>query len=667
MNLPFGCGHYCAVEDSSGAVILSDGAACGAQTPALRSLGVCLGGDLMPTTPDLQSRLAEPARSRLSRTARTAALEPQHHLRAMLARYGCMVAVLASWALRFAPPTAASGGQSLEESGGLGRYGGRLTVAERTEPKTLNPVTAVDLASQDVIRRMNADLVHINRASQRTEPALARSWAVSPDGRIYTITLRRGVQFSDGYPLTADDVAFSFRVYLDPKLHAAQRDMLVIGGKPIQVREAGPYTVKFELAQPYAAAERLFDNVFILPRHLLEAAYRQGKLQEAWSTGAPPRQIAGLGAFRLKSYVPGERLALERNPYYWKVDRRGTRLPYLNEIDFIFAATEEVQALRFEAGEIDVISGLSPLDFPALAARQQAGGYRLYDVGPGLEYDFLFFNLNHLPSGVLAGTRRKRGWFQSLKFRQAISAAIDRAAVVRLVYRGLATPLWSNVTPGNKLWMDSSLPKPPYSLARARRLLESAGFHWDREGNLQDEHGATVQFSIITSAGNPLRAQIATILQSDLARLGMNVHVVPLEFHSVVDRVFKTHDYDACLLGLISGDTDPNPEMNVWLSNGTMHLWNLGEHRPGTPWEAEIDRLMRKQEITLDFPERKRLYDRVQLLVQQNLPLICIVSPDILVGAKTALGNFSPAILGDSILWNADELFWGNGERPKTQ
>ena len=570
-------------------------------------------------------------------------------------------------ALLLASATPACGGQFLVTGGEVGRYGGRLTVAERTEPKTLNPVIAVDLASQDVIRCMNADLIHINARTQQTEPSLAQSWKVSSDGRRYTIRLRHGLRFSDGYPLTADDVIFSFAVYLDPKLHAPQRDMLMVGGEPIRVSKSGPYTLQFELAQPYAAAERLFDSVFILPRHLLEQSYRQGKLPEAWSLGASPGQIAGLGPFRLKAYVPGQRLVLDRNPYYWKVDRTGHRLPYLDELDFIFAANEEVQAMRFEAGETDVISVLSPQDFSALETRQQARGYRLYDLGSGLEYDFLFFNLNDSPSAAPLETLRKRAWFRELKFRQAVSAAIDRGSVVGLVYRGRATPLWSNVTPGNKLWIDPSLPKPAYSLARARRLLESAGFGWDQMGNLRDKNGVAIQFSIITSAANSLRTQIATILESDLAQLGMKAQVVPLESHSVVDRVFKTHDYDACLLGLVSGDTDPNPEMNVWLSNGSMHLWNLGEHHPEWPWEAEMDRLMREQVTTLNFQRRKRLYDRVQLLVEQNLPLICIVSPDVLVGARIGLSNFSPAISGDPTLWNADQLFWRNGEGPKTQ
>jgi peptide/nickel transport system substrate-binding protein len=561
----------------------------------------------------------------------------------------------------------ASAEEPLMADGEVGRYGGRLVVAERTEPKTLNPITAVDLASQDVIRRLNADLIHINGQTQRTEPSLAKLWKVSADGRRYTLELRRDLRFSDGHPFSADDVLFSFRVYLDEKLHAPQRDLLTVAGKPIHVEKIGPYTLQFDLAQPYAAAERIFDSVAILPLHLLERAYQQGKLSTAWSLQTSPDQIAGLGPFRLKTYVPGQRLLLERNPYYWKVDRNGNRLPYLREIDFLFAGNQDVQAMRFQAGETDVISGLSAESFSALEAHRQDGGYRLYDLGPGLEYDFLFFNLNSLAPGAPAEVVRKQRWFRELKFRQAVSCAIDRAAIVRLVYRGRATPLWSHVTPGNKLWLNSSVPKPDYSLPRARALLKNAGFHWDGQGNLADANGETVRFSIITSSGNAARTQIATMIQSDLAQLGMDVNVIPLEPRSVVDRVFNTHDYDACMLGLVSGDTDPNPEMNVWLSNGSMHLWNLAERQPDSPWEAEIDRLMREQSTTLNLPQRKRLYDRVQLLVQENLPLTCIVSPDVLVGGKSDLGNFRPTILGDYTLWNVDQIFLRQHRQPGTK
>src|SRR3989441_9639738 len=325
---------------------------------------------------------------------------------------------------------------------------------------------------------MMADLVHINRFTQQTEPALAKSWKVSPDGLRYTLKLRRGLRFSDGHPLDADDVLFSFQLYLDEKVHAPQRDLLIVGGKPIVVGKLDSETLVFELAQPYGVGDRLFDGFAILPRHLLQKAYSEGTLAQAWSLTTPPEQIAGLGPFRLKEYVPGQRLVLERNPHYWKVDAKGSRLPYLDELTFLFVSSEDAQVLRFQAGETDLISALNAENFAALEPDQQKRGYRLHDLGPGLEYAFLFFNLNDLDPKALGPVARKQSWFRQVAFRQAVSAAIDRDAIVSLAFQGRAIPLWSHVTAGNRLWVNDRLPRPPRSIERARQLLQAVGFSW---------------------------------------------------------------------------------------------------------------------------------------------------------------------------------------------
>jgi peptide/nickel transport system substrate-binding protein len=541
-------------------------------------------------------------------------------------------------------------------SNSIGHPGGRLVVSLRSEPRTLNPVTSIDISSREVIAQMSGDLIHINRLSQTTEPALAKSWKVSRDGLQYTVKLRQGLRFSDGYPVDADDVLFSFQVYLDEKVNSPQRDLLMVGDKPITVRRLDTDTLLFQLAQPYAAAERLFDSVTILPRHLLEQAYKDGKLAQAWSLGTLPQQIAGLGPFRLKEYVAGQYLTLERNPYYWKADRNKQRLPYLDQITFLFVSNADAEVIRFQAGDTDIVNRLSAEDYAVLEKDQAGHSFHLYDAGPSLEYNFLFFNLNSvLPAQ--SDVARKQTWFRQIKFRQAISLAIDRDGIARLVYRGRATPLWTPVTPASNFWIDTAIPHPARSITRARELLHSAGFSWSREGELIDAMGSPVKFSILTSASSNQRTQMATIIQQDLKELGISAQVVPLEFRSVVDRIFQTHDYDAAVLGLGGGDVDPNSQMNVWLSSGNDHVWDIGEKHPATSWEAEIDQLMEKQVSTLKSPARKMLYDRVQEIIAENLPVITLVSPNVLVGAKDELANFKPAALDPHTLWNSPELF----------
>lgn len=561
------------------------------------------------------------------------------------------------------PPTGEAG-DFLETHREAGRPGGRLVVALRAEPRTLNPLSAIDHPSLTVVRRLTADLIHVDRSTQRTVPGVARSWTRSPDGRTFEVELRRGIRFSDGHPLDADDVLFSFAAYLDEEVASPYRGQLVIGGEPIAVRKAGPHSVVFELAQPDAWGERLFNDLAILPRHKLAPELAAGRLGEAWGIATPPGEIAGLGPYRLARYVPGQRLELERNPHYWKVDSEGRRLPYLDTLTFLFVASEDAQALRFQAGETHLIDRLSAGNFALLEREQERRRQLLRDLGPGLGYEFLFFNLNDLGGRGLGEIERKQRWFRRLAFRRAVSSAIDRDAIVRLVYRGRATPIASYVSPGNKLWADPALAAQKRSLEASRELLREAGFTWDGDGRLVDPDGGEVELSIIASASNGERLAIGGVLQADLDRLGLTVRIVPLEFRALLERVQKTFEYEACLLGLGAGDGDPNSGLGVWRSNGGNHFWHLGQERPATPWEAVIDRLLERQMTTLEPRRRKRLNDRVQRLVADHLPFVFLVSPNVLVGARRDLGNFTPAVLEHYTLWNVEELFWSQDTSP---
>jgi peptide/nickel transport system substrate-binding protein len=553
--------------------------------------------------------------------------------------------------------------ESVRVAGELGKPGGRIVVALRAEPKTLNPLIAADGPSREVIGTMQADLVHINRATQLTEPALAKSWKVSADGLQYTLTLRDGLKFSDGHPVDMEDVLFTFRVYLDEAVHATQRDLLIVGGKPISVRKMDEHTVTFTLAKPYGVGERLFDGLAILPRHLLEAAYKEGKLAQSGTLGTAANQWAGLGAFRFKEYVAGQRLVLERNPYYWKTDEHGTRLPYLDEIVFLFVPSADAQVLRFQSGETDIISRLGAENFSILS--RQARDYTMEDAGPGLEYNFLFFNLNDFGEKAPAEMERKLAWFRAEKFRQAISFAIDREAIVRLVYQGRGAPLWGPVTPGNQRWANAGITYPGRSLEKSRQLLAEAGFRLETgengEQKLLDANGNAVEFSIITSSSNADRAKMAALIQDDLKQIGIRVQVVPLELRSLIDRVTQTKEYDACVLSIANFDADPNSDLNVWLSSGGMHLWNPSQKRPATDWEAEIDRLMEQQLTATNTTQRKRLYDRVQEILTERQAMIFLASPDVLVGARKSIGNFRPAVIEPYVLWNIDQLYQRSG------
>ena len=451
---------------------------------------------------------------------------------------------------------------------------------------------------------------------------------------------------------------FSFAVYLDEKVASPQRDLLVVNGKPVAVRKLDARRVSFEFSAPYAPAERLFDGVAILPKHVLGAALDAGTLGAEWPLASPPATLVGLGPFRVREVVPGQRIVLERNPYYWKRDARGQQLPYLDRLTFLIVGNEDAQVLRLKAGDIDILGRLSPNSATALTGASQE--WRVIDGGPSLEYNFLLLNLNPVGPSADPSTAAARTLWMDAKVRRAFSLAVDRAAIARLVYYGRATGIAVPVSPANRPWFNESLRPQARDLGAARLLLQQAGCAL-RQGQLVDRDGRPVTFTIAVAASNAPRRQMATMVADDLKALGISVTVVPMEFRALVDRVTRSHEFEAALMGLASGDVDPAADLNVWRSSGATHLWRLDRTAPALPWEVEIDTLMAEQLVTRDAAVRKRLFDRVQAIAAAEVPVVALTSPHLLVGVRSGLANVHVSVLDVSALWNIDQVFWRGG------
>ncbi|MDD5542645.1 MAG: ABC transporter substrate-binding protein [Acidobacteriia bacterium] len=542
-----------------------------------------------------------------------------------------------------------------------GVRGGRLVVGITAEPKSFNWVTANDSASRQVTYQLMADLVHVNRGTQEVEPALAKSWEVSADGRSYTFHLRQDVKFSDGRPFSADDVVFTYQVFLDPKVNSTQRSLLIIDGKEPAVEKLDAYTVRFTFPRAHGPALRAFDVIGILPRHLLESAYHEGRFSQVWTMAEDIKNIVGLGPFRLKQVVPGQRVVLEANPYYWKVDRDRNVLPYLDELDFEIFPDQNAADLQLVSGPVDLLDKISPDDFEFLKKSSSGGRFTIVDAGASLEYLFLVLNQNsesnpstHKP---WIGPEKLR-WFSQVNFRRAVSSAMDRAAIVSLVYHGAAHEIYAQSSPGNKFWFNPQVSRYDLNLKRAQDLLLQAGFRVRlTDGALISPSGTRVAFTLTTNADNRERTRICTLLQADLAKLGISVDVRLVEFNALVGELLQTRDYEAALMGLGGGDSDPGGEMNVWLSSGPLHLWHLGEARPAAPWEARVDDLMKLQMSTTSAADRKRAFDEVQKIVSDELPIIPLVSRDILIAAKVRVQNLQPAVMAPYALWNSEQIY----------
>jgi peptide/nickel transport system substrate-binding protein len=533
--------------------------------------------------------------------------------------------------------------------------GGSLTATMRSEPTTFNRyVNGGNTAATDAITELTqARLLRVNRATGALEPALAERWSTSPDGRTFTLSLRKGVTFSDGAPFTAADVLFSFQVAYDPKVASVLASSLEIQKQPLQVSSPDPYTVVISLPAPFTPGLSLLDNVPILPKHQLEAAYAAGSFQDAWSVSTPAGSMAGLGPFVLTRYEPGQRLTFTRNPHYWKHDDGGVALPYLDSLVIDIVGSQDAEVLRMQAGSIDLMTqaDVRPEDYAAFKRLQAQGSLQLVDLGPGVDPNLLWFNLT-----AAAAARPGKAFLQRAEFRQAIACAVDRDAIVNTVFLGAGTPVYGPITPGNRDWYSDQAPTYPHDEARARALLAGLGLT-DRNGDglLEDAAGAPVRFTIVTQT-NHLRARVATAIQEQLRRVGIGVDVAALEPRSLFQR-FATGDYDAIYFGFQTSSLDPANNLDFWLSSGSGHVWNPEQAQPATAWERRIDQLMQQQIAAPTLAERQRLFAEVQKIFGENLPAIYFVAPKVAVAMSRRVGGAQPALLDPKVLWAADRLF----------
>ena len=507
---------------------------------------------------------------------------------------------------------------------------GELRFCLRAEPKTFDPLKVEDEGSMAVRYLTGGVLVRMNRQTQALEPELAQSWKVSKDSRQITFKLRGGIAFSDGTPFSAEDVAYTVQQLMDPALHSSTGDAFRSGPGPTETKIISPTQITITFPAPVAGLDRQFDQVAILSAH------------------SPKKEMAVLGPFMVDDYKPGASLLLKRNPNYWKSDGQGHKLPYLASIRLDIQPNRDVEMLRFKRNEIDLINALDSEYFDKLATTSPQ---LVHDAGASLDSEQLWFN--EVAKSPLPGY--KKNWFRSAVFRRAISSAINREDLSRVVFRGHAQPAVGPVSPANKFWFNAKLKPEAYAPDAALKALQAEGFRLEN-GALKDKDGNAVVFSIMTNAGNKSREHMATMIQEDLQKIGIRVNVVTLDFPSLIERMTQSFDYEAILLGLTNLGLDPNDVMNVWLSSSDNHQWNPSEKAPETTWEAEIDRLMRVQASSSDAKKRKEAFDRVQEIAVEQEPFIFLVNRNALSAVSAKVQGANPVVLVPQTYWNADQL-----------
>jgi peptide/nickel transport system substrate-binding protein len=511
--------------------------------------------------------------------------------------------------------------------------GGELRFCLHTEPKTFNPVLAEDDASETVRYLTGGVLIRVDRLTQAAGSELATSWKISNGGKTITFKLREGIHFSDGSPFSAEDVAYTMQMLMDPSVHSPTGDSFRSGEGKIETRVLSSNRIAITFPAPIAGLDKLFDQVAIM------------------SAKSPKKEMAVLGPYYVAEYKAGSYVHLQRNPNYWRHDAAGRQLPYIDSVHLDIQQNRDTEMLRLVRGEIDFISCVEAEYFDKITSQNPA---LAHDAGVSLDSEQLWFN--QVKNSPLPD--HKKAWFASTSFRRAVSEAINREDLARIVFHGHAQPAVGPISPANKFWFNAKLQAHPFDQKSALRRLAQEGFQL-RDGVLRDREGHVVEFSVITNAGNKYRERMATMIQQDLAEIGIKLNIVTLDFPSLIERITRTFDYEACLLGLFNNDLDPNSQMNVWLSSAENHQWNPSQKTPQTEWEAEIDKLMRAQASTLDDKKRKSYVDKMQEIAWEQEPFIYLVNRNALSAISATLRNAHPVVLRPQVYWNIDELSLG--------
>ncbi|MFR1672394.1 MAG: ABC transporter substrate-binding protein [Candidatus Gastranaerophilaceae bacterium] len=549
----------------------------------------------------------------------------------------------------------------LQSQNEIGNFGGTLVSSTIGEgPKTFNPFNTKDNISSQMSEIMYDGLVTTNPVTGETIPKLAKSFEVK--GNDYIVHLRKGVKWSDGKPITADDVFFTWQnIIFDGFGNTSIRDSVVVDGKLPTVKKIDDYTVKFTTPKPFAPFLRLLASP-IAPKHIFEPAVKKGKayFDTFQSTNIKPETLVTSGAFRLKEYVPAQRVVYERNPNYYVINEDGKKLPYLDKLVYLIVGDVNNEVLKFEGGELDVIS-LQGANVARFKEMEKHSDFTVYNIGPDTGTMFLTINLNNRKNddGKFYVNPKKQLWFSDLNFRKACDYAIDRKNMVLNVANGLGAPLFTAESL-NSIFLNKNLKPYEKDLEKSKELLRKSGFYWDKKGHLRDKFHNHVEFDLYTNAGNTEREAIGVMVKQDLEDLGMKVNFKPIEFNSLVNKMVSTLDWDMVVMGLTGSPLEPNGGKNVWMSNGTLHMFNQRLEKDMNskrlPWETRIDYLYEQGALAINFEDRKKYYDEYQEIVYEQKPFIYIYSPIRIVAIRNKFKNIFPTTLG-GVTHNIEEIF----------
>ncbi len=493
--------------------------------------------------------------------------------------------------------------------------GGSIFFGTIGEASNLIPYLTSDSASHEVADLIYTAPLRYNKDLQ-PEPWAAESWSMEDGGKRMRFTLRKGILWEDGQELTAEDVAFTCKLAADPATGSPYaEDFLRIK----ELRVIDRYTFEVRYDQFFARAVSTWMNP-ILPKHILEG-------QNIRSTPFA-RKPMGAGPYRLKSWEPGSRIVLEASPTYF------AGKPHIDEVVYRIIPDNATMFMETRAGRLDVMD-LSPLQYlrQTSSPEWQSRFHKFRYIAS--VYIFLGFNLEH-------------PFFKDVRVRRAISMAIDREGIIKGVLLGQGVPAFGPFKPGS--WPYHPGLKPmPRNIAAARALLAEAGFADHNGDGLLDRDGQPLAFTILTNQGNEQRILAATVMQSQLREVGIDVRIRTVEWAAFIREFVNKGRFDAVLLGwTIPQDPDL---FSVWHSSQTFEGGlNFTHYR-----NPEVDKLLEEAQSTPDQKRRAELYYRIQEIFDAEQPYCFLFVPYALPVVQRRFQGIEPALAG--IMYNF-EKWW---------
>jgi peptide/nickel transport system substrate-binding protein len=457
------------------------------------------------------------------------------------------------------------------------KRGGTFTYGVDQSVVSFDSVNTQDNGSLWADMNIFDQLVRLNPSATKLEPDLAQSWTVQQGGRVMIFHLRHNARFSDGTPVTAADVKFTWDLVLNPK---AVNNWTLQAVKSIQAVD--PYTFKVVLKKPWAP---FLNDITLWGASIWS---KKAYLKEGKSFINHP---VGSGPFAVAKFSPGGDVLLKRNPYYWERDACGNQYPYVDSVKLVYLPNDNTRLVKLEGGATDA---MVDLPYNLINAVSQM---------PGLTAA----NTPQLGVYAIGLNQKKYAPFRDNKVFQAMNYAIDRNAIVRAVFFGHAKPALSPIDQGVNFWT----PKYgyPYNLALAKKLMAASKY----------PHG--FKATLIINAGSTVYQGISVIVQSELKQLGIQVSLQPLD-PATAFATEQKETYQMVMGNGTSDNIDPNENMEFCcVSNG-------GADSGYTGWkDPAADALYVKSQSEMNPARRAQELDQWQKIVMKELPTIWLIYP----------------------------------------